>query len=482
MNINQRLQQMAQQGDESRGVGREDGSSGYGRYGPAAYEPTYGRSPDRSYGSGLGGGLWQGLLGRSLEMAEVQEEVAAEQQGRLAIIGPDQALNRLLLARLRQQPPVPGTEQICREGFFTLVQLPESPSPTLTDGTEQSQADGPDWRAAEYELHPQDLVETVMDHDVLIYLFPAQAGWQAQDAHWYARLRAAHVPLLPVAVLPTESDQEGWCGDEFSKSMRDRLGVRPAMMDLGDPTQWDGTDADDHVLALVQRMLALRPRLAVALAQEIPACRTLIAQRVIRTGALMTLLLGSEPIPLLDLPLHVATQWKVALQLAAIYGRPGLDYRSREMAGTIAVNLVVRHLAQQALKLVPLVGWLLSGLLSGISTWLMGQALVRHYRELQVIPLPNWHPQVWADQMRRGVQDHLPAVDLAAMPRPTVQTLRAQMARVRSGQPRGFGKWKKPTLQTVQIIPIHGTEGSTSSGNGAGGATRSQADEQGGDL
>src|SRR5690606_12685250 len=103
--------------------------------------------------------------------------------------------------------------------------------------------------------------------------------------------------------------------------------------------------ADLH--ELVQRMLALRPRLGIALAQEITCCRPQIAQRIIRTAALMSALVGSEPIPLLDLPLQVGVQWKMALQLAAIYGRPGLDYRSRELVSAVLVNLGAHRLAQQ---------------------------------------------------------------------------------------------------------------------------------------
>ena len=132
-------------------------------------------------------------------------------------------------------------------------------------------------------------------------------------------------------------------------------------------------------------MLALRPRLAVPLAQEVPFYRRAIAMRIIRTGALMTGLLGAEPIPLLDLPLQVAVQWKVAMQLATIYGRPGLDVRSREMVGTVGLNLTVRYVAQQLAKIVPGIGFLLSAVLSGLSTVLLGRALLRIYEHDRLV-------------------------------------------------------------------------------------------------
>jgi uncharacterized protein (DUF697 family) len=138
-------------------------------------------------------------------------------------------------------------------------------------------------------------------------------------------------------------------------------------------------DGDRDVITLVERALALRPRLAIPLAQEVPCCRRLIARRMIRSAALLTALVGVEPIPLLDVPVQVALNWKVALQLAAIHGRPGLDYRSREMVGTVALNLGLRYLIQQGAKLVPVLGWLVSAGLSGLGTWLLGNALLRYY-------------------------------------------------------------------------------------------------------
>jgi len=381
MKIRERLQEMAQR------AGGTEMEEGYGWSG----EGWRGERGYGGYGRPAPSGLWSGLLGRSLEVAEVQEEVAAEQEGRVAIVGPDEALNRLLLARLRGQPPIVPGQGIRREGFFTLAAIPERKG-------EERDADG--WDGFGYSSSDASLTDAVADHDILLYLFSVEQGWQATDAHWYARLRGSHLPLLPVAVVLEEQNE--WSQTAFAEEMRRRLGVRPVFVQLHRVDGWDGDSNDDDLLVLVQRILALRPRLAVSLAQEVPGCREMIAQRVIRTGALMTLLLGAEPIPLLDLPLHVATQWKVALQLAAIYGRPGLDYRSREMAGTVAVNLLVRHAAQQVLKLVPLVGWLLCGLLSGASTWLLGQALIRHYQEQQVIPLPAWQPEVWKERLGKN--------------------------------------------------------------------------------
>ena len=156
-------------------------------------------------------------------------------------------------------------------------------------------------------------------------------------------------------------------------------GQRAVQVRLTEPPP-DGEELPADVVTLVERILAQRPKLGIPLAQEIPGCRPLIARRTIRSGVVMTTLLGAQPIPLLDLPLQVALNWKMALQLAAIYGHPGLDHRSREMVGTVLWNLLLRYVIQQVLKLAPVVGWAASAALSGAGTWLLGNALLQLYQ------------------------------------------------------------------------------------------------------
>ncbi|RIK56869.1 MAG: hypothetical protein DCC57_02665 [Chloroflexi bacterium] len=370
--------------------------------------------------SGYTASPWSHLWGRSPELLNVEDEVAGERQGRLVVYSQQGALCSTLLGRLRQQPPTPITGVIAREGFFTLVDLsttgprPGDQQPHTGEGAaDEGWASA--WEWSDRWASPMDaadlMAETGAGADLLLFLFAAEAGWQESDARWFARLRALSAPVLPVMMVTSPAGTD----ETLLSHVRQQLGVRPVMVMCADPTTCsptaDGSEPNapttpatppQDLLGLVERMLALRPRLALALAQEAPACRRLIAQRVIRTGALVTALVGSEPIPLLDLPLHVAMNWRVALQLATIYGRPGLDYRSREMVGAVTLNLAVRYLAQQALKLLPLFGWLLSGALSGVSTFLLGHTLLRYYEEERLWPTapPVWRVTWWLGGLR----------------------------------------------------------------------------------
>lgn len=324
--------------------------------------------------------IWRGLTGRSPELAEVQEELAADQMGRVALVSRLGEENAALLARLRGDAPTTPCGQINYEGFFTLVHLPptqlERPDAVGCAGIAD---EGVFWSAT----NPADLLQ---EADLLLYLIRAEDEWSAADAQWIGRLRAGHAPLLPV--LTYEAGIDGDALDELRARLRARLGIRPATVARTLCCE-EGASPLPDLLELVECILSLRPRLAIPLAQQSPVCRAFIARRVIHTGAWMSGLLGLEPMPLLDLPLHVAVQWKVAMQLAAIYGRPGLDVRSREMMSTLAVSVSVRFVAQQLIKLVPVVGWLLSGVLSGASTWLLGAGLARYYEEEHPLAPPN---------------------------------------------------------------------------------------------
>ena len=341
-------------------------------------------------GYGGSSSVLRGLTGRSMEMAEVQAEVAAESRGEILMVSRCDVAVRRLLAHMRGQPAVPSAGPTYREGFFTLTMLPDA-ADDRSVGLEMG------WATAEW-------LELAREADVLLYVFRQDAGWQADDARWYARLHATGRPLVLVEVdlplappsarsgqaLPTrEGERSASCAarERERREQRDApgsatalpAGDRAVQVCLSNPAPGgDALPAD--VIALVERILAQRPKLGIPLAQEIPGCRPLIAQRAIRSGMLMTTLLGAEPIPLLDLPLQVALNWKLALQLAAIHGHPGLDHRSREMIGTLLWNLALRYATQQVLKLAPVLGWVGSAALSGAGTWVLGNALVRYYQ------------------------------------------------------------------------------------------------------
>lgn len=283
---------------------------------------------------------------------QVQTEVNEEMVGEVALVGLPGAGKSTLLAALRQQPLLPdepapaGQPAIAREGFFTLIDLPE---------TEDD------------ELAALPVLDEVQRMNLALYVVDGGAGLRPQELRWISRLRRQGTALLPVLSKADCLPNAAGAADE----LRRPLALRP--LPVSSLAQPDGLEA------LVQRMLDVQPRLAIPLAREAPLARAIVVQRVLRQSTLVAAMLGAEPIPLLDLPLQVANQLRMALRLGAVYGQPGMDYRSRELLATLGASMGGRYLMQQALRLIPVLGWGASALIGAAETWLLGRALASYY-------------------------------------------------------------------------------------------------------
>ncbi len=144
-------------------------------------------------------------------------------------------------------------------------------------------------------------------------------------------------------------------------------------------------DAPGRLAVLVEgtseeAILSAAPNVAVSMAKALPDVREHIVNRIIRRTAGVNALISLEPIPGLDIPLLLASQTRLVLRIAAVYGRSMSISHARELLTTMAGSLLSRYLGMQLAKLVPGLGWLVSAALSAVTTWGMGQA-ARHYFE-----------------------------------------------------------------------------------------------------
>lgn len=291
------------------------------------------------------GGLMNGV-----EWEQVRMEVNQETIGQVALVGMVGAGKSTLLARLRGQAmaPVaaPATAPVIEhEGFFTLVDL--------TEGDDE-------W--------VEGLLAEIQSMDLVLYLVDATAGLRPTELRWISRLRCRGTPLLPVlSKADGVADPEG-----LAEALRRSLATRPTPIScLGEGY---------GLTTLIGRMLTAQPRLAIPLAREVPLARPPVVRQVVRRAMVTATLLGAQPIPFLDLPLQAANHLRLALRLAAVFGQAGMDTHSRELLATLGVSLGTRYLAQQALRLVPLLGWAASAGLAAVGTWALGQALAAYFQ------------------------------------------------------------------------------------------------------
>jgi len=188
------------------------------------------------------------------------------------------------------------------------------------------------------------------------------------DSQWIGRLRSTGRPLL---VLLNKADL--WKGRRrvLLDALEGRLGTEVTPV-----SAYDSLQAQRQIL---ERMIEACPQLAVPLGREVSVFRRAAAERITRRAALVCGLVAMEPIPLVDLPMQVGTQVGLVARIATMYGHPPSSDYSRELIITGAGSAALRLIALQAAKLVPVVGWAVSGLLGVGFTWLLGRAAVAYF-------------------------------------------------------------------------------------------------------
>ncbi len=104
--------------------------------------------------------------------------------------------------------------------------------------------------------------------------------------------------------------------------------------------------------------------------------------RIIRNHVLLSMGMGAVPLPVVDVALVTGTQLNMIHRLSEVYGKDYSESSARAWVGALAGGLAAR-VGASALKLVPGIGSLLGGVsmavMSGASTYALGQVMVTHY-------------------------------------------------------------------------------------------------------
>jgi uncharacterized protein (DUF697 family) len=337
---------------------------------PEAEDGTW-RETETPYGGWQPGGMpdlgWFDSLRSLWQWDEVAAEIGQESRARIALAGLPNAGKSLLFNRLRgwdfsdtttADDDFSPTADVRIEpfGFFVLADLPPAFSPMET---------------------AENLVFSLGDPALLVYILDATAGVRPADYRWVATLRASGKPL--VAVL-----------NKVDLLPEHNAAVSQAEQRLGMPvipiSALSGANISERFLPA---LLDAAPRLAVPLGRELSHLRRLAARRVIRQVALFAGMMGAQPIPLLDLPFQAILQVGMVLRIGAAYGRTPTGGINREIVSTVVTTLGLRYLAASLAKFVPLLGWVVSGIVSITSTAAMGEVAIRYYEAGGTIPLPQ---------------------------------------------------------------------------------------------
>lgn len=330
------------------------------------HTPLDGLSP---WGVGGGGAGWFDSVRHLWQWDELAAEIGQESQSRVAFVGLAGAGKSLLFNRLRgwvvsDAPQAAESHQFGMAsdvvleslGLFVLADLPAangSANPLL----------GP------------DLLLSLGDPALVVYLLDGKAGVRPHDFRWVAALRTCGRPLLvalnKIDVVP---DTAALIAEASHK-----LGM--PVIPLSAET---GANVED---GLLPAMLDAVPRLAVPLGREIMSLRRVAARRVIRQAAILSGLMGVQPVPMLDIPLQAVVQVGVVMRVGAAYGYTPTGGMNREVMGTVISTLGLRFLVLALVKFIPFVGSLVSGVLCGVMTYFLGEAAIRYYEAGATVPL-----------------------------------------------------------------------------------------------
>ncbi|MAG35902.1 MAG: hypothetical protein CL878_06630 [Dehalococcoidia bacterium] len=331
----------------------------------------------------------------AVDWEELRAEFDDTSRPRLAIAGPVNAgkstlFNAIAGAERSEVSAVPGTTTEAVEELVGPLQLVDTPGAGEPGDDER-------WTAAWQHVVAASAVLLVLD---------AAAGLRQGDVALWRAIAGLDSPAV-IALNKVDLLR----ADDLSAA------VAYARRQLGTEVIPISAERGTNVAALLlPAILDLEPAVAVTLGRALPSFRRTAAARVVRHAARLAAAAGAEPIPLVDIPLVLATQIRMVLRIAAIYGEAFDAGRARELIGAVMGGLLVRTLARQAARLVPVVGWAAAGGVAAAGTWALGRTMIEYFASDRKLGKSQLR-----DLYRRMLREQPPS-ELAAEPDPEVST------------------------------------------------------------
>jgi small GTP-binding protein len=315
-------------------------------------------------------------LFEAFEWDKLSFQVEKEAHARLAIVGPVNSgkstlFNRIKGRKVSSVKAVPGTTR----GLVTETFGPC----TLVDTPGFGEVGGVD-RAAVAKAAAEGA-------DVAVLVLDASAGLRQSDYDLYEALRAARVPLV-VALNKVDLIKRDL--PPVLEDVERKLGR--TVIPISAKT---GAGVGEKLLPAI---VEAHPWMAIALGRALPVYRRQLCRKLILNAALLNAIIAAVPLPFLDIPLLLASQVRMVLRIAAVYGESLSVRHARELLTTMAGGVLLRYLASELGAFVPVVGWLAAGVITGLGTWAMGRVAVAYFEAGRRIPaeqLRQMYKRLW---------------------------------------------------------------------------------------
>jgi uncharacterized protein (DUF697 family) len=218
--------------------------------------------------------------------------------------------------------------------------------------------------------------------DVAVLVLDGSAGLHQSDYDLYESLRAAQVPLV-VALNKIDLIKRDLA--VVLEDIERKLGT--TVIPISAKT---GVGVAER---LIPTIVESHPWIAVALGRALPPYRRQVSRRLISSAAVLNGLIAAEPIPGLDIPLLLASQVRMVLRIAAIYGESLSVRHARELLTTIAGGVALRYLAAELGKLLPGPGWLIGAVVTGLGTGAIGRVAMAYFESGKRLTPPQLREQ-----------------------------------------------------------------------------------------
>ncbi len=133
---------------------------------------------------------------------------------------------------------------------------------------------------------------------------------------------------------------------------------------------------------LIEGLLKGLKEKEIAVSRSLPRFRKTAARLITKRTAQQNGIIGAVTIiPGTDMPILMANQIKMILQISAIYDKDLSMERITEILFTIGSGYTWRALARQLLDFIPGVGWIIKGSVAFTGTHLIGEAAIKYFEK-----------------------------------------------------------------------------------------------------
>lgn len=287
----------------------------------------------------------------AVDWREAQAEIAGELDRKIAIVGMPNSGKSTLFNTLQGQyrsyvsPEAGATKEFVRGAFgpFALIDTPG---------------------------HLPEMQRQAIDEaSAVLYMLDATEGVRARDTEVIQQLRDGEKPFV---VALNKTDLLAGDVDELAARVAARL-------HLSDVTPISAQTGENVAEELIPAIINTSPEAALILGRLLPQYRRNAANKLVRNAALVSLAVGLQPIPLVDIPILLSNQIRMTLRIAAVYGEPITAQHLREIITTVAGGLIMRYLAEELAKAAPIAGDLVSGAIAAAGTYALGQVAIEYF-------------------------------------------------------------------------------------------------------